>query len=105
MTTEERFERIERALSGIVEAQNTHVEMLKQMMQMFGEYMDSADRRMTRTEDGLRTLEGVVRELEAAVRAFLESADRRMSRIEENLEALIRAITSEHSNGKGSSLS
>jgi hypothetical protein len=31
---------------------------------------------------------------------FARSSDTRMRRIEENLDALIRAITAEHSNGK-----
>ena len=39
--------------------------------------------------------------LEAAIRQYVEVADARMRRIEDNLDGLIRAITSEHTNGKG----
>jgi len=38
---------------------------------------------------------------ETAIARYVEAADARMKRIEENLDALIRAITSEHANGKG----
>lgn len=68
MTSEERFERIESGLLGIVEAQRIHNETLSQLMQTVGRFVDSSDARM--------------------------------KRIEQNLDALIRAITAEHSNGK-----
>lgn len=68
MTSEERFERIESGLLGIVEAQRIHSETLSQLMQTVGRFVDSSDARM--------------------------------KRIEQNLDALIRAITAEHSNGK-----
>lgn len=39
-------------------------------------------------------------ELVLTVNKYVDAADARMRRIEENLDGLIRAITSEHSNGK-----
>jgi hypothetical protein len=33
--------------------------------------------------------------------AYVKAADKRMARMEANLDALIRAITAEHQNGKG----
>jgi hypothetical protein len=40
-------------------------------------------------------------ELAVTVTKYVDAADARMRRIEENLDGLIRAISSEHSNGKG----
>ena len=70
MTVDDRFDRIERDLAAIVEAQRIQTETISQLIQTVGAFVDSADTRMKRTE--------------------------------ENLDALIRAITAEHSNGKGS---
>jgi hypothetical protein len=42
-----------------------------------------------------------MRELTDAIAKYTEASDQRMTRMEANLEALIRAITAEHSNGKG----
>ena len=39
-------------------------------------------------------------DLAATVGKYVEASDARMKRLEENLDGLIRAITSEHSNGK-----
>jgi len=42
-----------------------------------------------------------VSQLTETVSRYVDIADGRMKRIEENLDGLIRAITAEHSNGKG----
>jgi hypothetical protein len=39
--------------------------------------------------------------LAVTVDKYVDAADARMKRIEENLDGLIRAITREHTNGKG----
>lgn len=39
--------------------------------------------------------------LATTVDKYVDAADARMRRLEENLDGLIRAITSEHTNGKG----
>ena len=39
-------------------------------------------------------------ELAVIVTKYVDAADARMKRIEQNLDGLIRAITSEHSNGR-----
>jgi hypothetical protein len=75
MTPEDRFERIERTLSGLAEAQRGLVE---------------AQSRQADTLSGLMQTIG----------SYVTSADARMKRIEENLDGLIRAITAEHRNGK-----
>jgi hypothetical protein len=41
-----------------------------------------------------------VNELAVTVTKYVEASDARMRRLEDNLDGLIRAITSEHSNGK-----
>jgi len=93
VTAEDRFERIERDLATLVQVQTLHQETVGQLMRSVGAYIDSSSARMTRTEDSLAR----TREL---LEHFVESSDIRMRRIEENLDALIRAITAEHSNGK-----
>jgi hypothetical protein len=75
MTPDGRFERIESGLIAIVEVQRVHAETLSQLMQTVSRFVDSS-----------------------ALRA--QTSDARLKRIEESLEALIRAITAEHSNGK-----
>jgi hypothetical protein len=75
MTPEERFERIERTLIGLTDAQRGLVE---------------AQRMQAETLSGLMQMIG----------SHVTSADARMKRIEENLDGLIRAITAEHRNGK-----
>jgi hypothetical protein len=39
--------------------------------------------------------------LATTIDKYVSAADARMKRLEENLDGLIRAITREHSNGKG----
>ena len=75
MTTEERFEQIESGLAAVVQAQRGLVEVQRMNSQTLSELMQTVSR-------------------------FVDSSDARMIRIEQNLDALIRAITAEHSNGK-----
>jgi ABC-type transporter Mla subunit MlaD len=58
MTTEERFDRIERSLAGAVEAQRTQAESLIQLTQNIARFIDTADARMKRIEDNL---DGLIR--------------------------------------------
>ena len=76
MTTEERLERIE---NGWLEIQQT----LKAVMQ-----------------SQINTNEKVGSLIES-IGQYVDAANARTSRLEDNLDALIRAITAEHSNGKG----
>jgi hypothetical protein len=62
MTTEERFERIEIALTGTAEAQQRQTESLSQLTQLIGKYVESADARMTRIEENL---DGLIRAITA----------------------------------------
>jgi hypothetical protein len=67
----------------------------------------TSEERFERIESGLGAIVEVQRinsetlsQLMQTVGRFVDSSDARMKRIEQNLDALIRAITAEHSNGK-----
>jgi ABC-type transporter Mla subunit MlaD len=67
----------------------------------------TTEERFERIESGLaevvqaqRVNSETLAELVQTVSRFVNSSDARMTRIEQNLDALIRAITAEHSNGK-----
>ena len=62
MTVEERFERIETALAGTVEAQRIQAESLSQLTQVLSRDVDAADSRMKRIEDNL---DGLIRAITA----------------------------------------
>jgi hypothetical protein len=62
MTAEERFERIEAALHGIVEAQHIQADAISQLVRIIGSYADSADARMKRIEENL---DGLIRAITA----------------------------------------
>ena len=76
MTPEQRFANIEADLSVMASALRG---------------MAEAQQRLTAS----------ISQLTETVSLYTDSADRRMTRIEENLDGLIRAITADHSNGKG----
>ena len=54
-----------------------------------------------RVSEAQQSLIVTVSQLTETVSRYVDSADSRMKRIEQNLDRLIRAITAEHSNGKG----
>ncbi len=74
--TQERFKRIE-----------TNLDIVSLALRKLTE---SLDRNVTSQET-----------LTQAIHLFIDASDARMGRIEESLNALIRAITADHSNGKG----
>ena len=75
MTTEERLERIE---NGWLEIQHA----LKTVIQV-----------QTNTTERIASLT-------ESIGQYVDAAEARTRRLEDNLDALIRAITAEHSNGK-----
>jgi hypothetical protein len=75
MTTEERLERIE---NGWLEIQQA----LKTVIQV-----------QTNTTERIASLA-------VSIGQYVDAAEARTRRLEDNLDALIRAITAEHSNGK-----
>ena len=76
MTAEERFERIEADLAVVAATQKGVAEAQRLHQETLGQLMQ-------------------------AIAAFVDSAEARMKRTEQNLDTLIRAITADHSNGKG----
>jgi len=83
MTTEQRFDRIETELEGISATLRNVAEI------------------QLRHTVAMTDLTGALSHLTDAFVRQSEAADLRMKRIEENLDGLIRAITADHSNGKG----
>ena len=76
MTTEERLENIENGWLDIQQALKTIIQV------------------QINTNQNLATIT-------ESFGQFVDAANARTSRLEDNLDALIRAITAEHSNGKG----
>ena len=62
MTTEERFEMIEKALTGVVQAQQVQADSLIHLTQIVSQFVDAADARMRRIEDNL---DGLIRAITA----------------------------------------
>jgi hypothetical protein len=85
MNPEERMERIERALGTLAQVQSVHAENLGQLIGAVNVHVDWSH--------------AAIGELTTTISKFVEGSDARMRRLEENLDALIRAITAEHSNG------
>jgi len=83
MTTEQRFERIEAELEGVNATLRTVADIQERQTAVMSE------------------LTGKISHLTDAFIRQSEAADLRMTRVEESLEGLIRAITADHSNGKG----
>lgn len=78
MTAEERFERIE-----------TNLEVTSRTMMILAQSQARTD--------------VTIAEMAKSMGRYVDAAEARMKRLEENLDALIRAITAEHSNGKARS--
>jgi hypothetical protein len=76
MTPEERFERIEATMERVVELQEINQKTLGTLVKSIAGFVDSSN-------------------------AYVQASNARMLQMEANLDALIRAITMEHSNGKG----
>ena len=95
MTTEERLERIENGWFDIQQA-------LKAVIQVQANASDRIDGRA----ESLKTVIQVqantsdrIASLAESIGQYVDAANAR-TRLEDNLDALIRAITAEHSNGK-----
>jgi hypothetical protein len=76
MTPEERFERIEATMERVVELQEINQKTLGTLVTSIAGFVDSSN-------------------------AYVQASNARMLQMEANLDALIRAITMEHGNGKG----
>ncbi|HJZ97729.1 MAG TPA: hypothetical protein VKE70_14565 [Candidatus Solibacter sp.] len=90
MTTEERFARIEEQLAVTVETLNVVAQSQVNLQTAVRAVVDAAS-----------ATQNTVQQLAEKIDHYVDAADARMRRIEDNLDGLIRAITAEHSNGKG----
>ncbi len=75
---------------GLIEAQKISDRSVGKLAQTVEHLAGTVDR-----------LAGTVDSLAGTVGVFVASSDARLKRLEENLDGLIRAITQEHTNGKG----
>jgi hypothetical protein len=75
MTTDERFERIEKELASTTSILRTVAEIQHRQAESMSQVTDSISK-------------------------YIDHSNARMGRLEENLDGLIRAITAEHGNGK-----
>lgn len=86
--------------SGLIEAQmrtEVSINALTVLIEKSHERFEAGRERLEAAH--LRT-EASIADLASSVARYIESCDARTKRLEENLDALIRAITREHSNGK-----
>ena len=90
MTPEQRLDRIEAELAAVVATLHGGADAQQKLN-------DS----LFRVSEAQQSLIVTVSQLTETVSRYVDSADSRMKRIEQNLDRLIRAITAEHSNGKG----
>jgi hypothetical protein len=90
MTTEQRLDRIETELGGVSAILLRVAEIQERQMVT-----------MRDLTGALSHLTDRVTNLTESIALQANAADLRMKRIEENLDGLIRAITADHSNGKG----
>jgi hypothetical protein len=94
MTHEERFERIEADLAAMVSSQVTWQGSLVNWQADIKTAMAGLIEAQVATQRSITTLN-------ESIARYVDSADARMKQIEASLDALLRAITAEHSNGKG----
>lgn len=78
----------------LIEGQIRTDHSLSELTVLVNHYVQGADQ--SREETG-----HAIQELAVVVGGFVEASEARVKRLEENLDGLIRAITSEHKNGKG----
>jgi len=125
MTTDERFEHMERNLAAVSDAIMARAQLalgneeaLKRLAsgwELAQANMQNLSGAVERLTDGQQSLvdahkslveahKGLVeahKRTEESLQRYIEAADARMRQMEANLDALIRIITAEHSNGRG----
>ncbi|MBZ5622744.1 MAG: hypothetical protein LAQ69_29020 [Acidobacteriia bacterium] len=94
MTSQERFERIEANLQAVTET-------LGVLASSQVSWREDMKRAMDRLIEAQVLNQQSSARLNESVSKYVDAAEARTKRLEENLDALIRAITAEHSNGKG----
>ena len=97
MTPEERFERIERSLAAASDA----ITATAQLAARNEEALERLLRTMGKLATAQELLQASLGVLIQSVSLFVQSSEESRKRLEASMEALIRAITTERSNGKG----
>ena len=82
----DRLERVEQNLATLSETMLKHEEAANRRF-------EESNIRLTRLEEDLETMA-------RSIVKYIDGSDARMTRMEQNLDLLIRAITTEHTNGK-----
>ncbi len=78
----------------LIEGQTRTDHSINELVGAVDRFVDASDKRAAE-------LHAAQLHTEAAIARYVDASDARMKRLEENLDGLIRAITREHSNGKG----
>ena len=99
MTTEERLERIENGWIDIQEA----LKAVIQVQANTSERIDGLAESLKIVIQVQTTTNERISVLVESIGQYVDASDARTRRLEDNLDALIRAITAEHSNGKSKS--
>ena len=89
MTTEERFEHIDSTLQATADTLKTIAESQVATQAATASLIKA----QAHTQEAIA-------DMAASIGKYVDAAEARTKRLEENLDALIRAITAEHSNGK-----
>jgi uncharacterized protein (DUF3084 family) len=92
---------IKALLQVLMEGQARMDKSVANLATLLSGHVELSDGRFARLEEAHLRTEQAISNLAANVDRYAAAADARMIRIEENLDGLIRAITREHSNGKG----
>jgi hypothetical protein len=100
MTAEQRFERIESNLLAMTEAHRAAAESQAAWQKDFQQGMRDFQQAMHGLIEAHALSQKSLATLTASIAGYVDESNARVKRLEENLDALIRAITSEHSNGK-----
>jgi len=87
-------------IKGLAESQGRIQQSMEHLQDSIDKYIDSAMASGRLRDEAIARAAESGRLRDEAIARYVESADARMKRIEENLDALIRAITAEHTNGK-----
>ncbi|MGA2120041.1 MAG: hypothetical protein ABSH56_35550 [Bryobacteraceae bacterium] len=120
MTTEERLERIEngwidiqQALKAVIQVQantNERIDSLAESLKLVIQVQTNANERIDGLAESLKIVIQIqtntnerISVLVESIGQYVDASDARTRRLEDNLDALIRAITAEHSNGKSKS--
>jgi hypothetical protein len=94
-------EDIKQLLTILIEGQTRTDKSVGDLAVLIGQSHDRLEQSHDRLEAAHLKTEESLQALNLSIQRFTDAANERYKRLEENLDGLIRAITREHSNGKG----